>query len=169
METGGAGTLDFLPNRPGQPKRWMKGDQIWIAYGDDNRIQIVPVDQCRRRAPTSRRSRNNPMPPPALTQSKEMLATFDPKTSDLAHLDQKTDFRYEEGDRHARADRATLEQDKDLMTLEASARVWDPTGSAAADRIVMNQKSGDFTADGHVASTHQPDQERQFVGHAFDR
>jgi lipopolysaccharide export system protein LptA len=44
------------------------------------------------------------------------------------------------------------------MTLEGSARVWDPTGSAAADRIVMNQKSGDFEALGHVATTRIPDQ-----------
>ena len=39
VETDGAATLDFLPNRPGQPKRLVKGDQIWITYGDDNRIQ----------------------------------------------------------------------------------------------------------------------------------
>src|SRR5207248_1602233 len=69
----------------------------------------------------------------------------------------KTDFRYQEGDRRARGDRATLEQQKDLMTLDGSARVWDPTGSASADKIVMNQKSGDFVADGHVASVREPD------------
>ncbi len=54
--------------------------------------------------------------------------------------------------------KATLDQAKDLMTLDGSARIADPTGSASADRIVMNQKSGDFSADGHVASTHMPDQ-----------
>ena len=37
--TDGPGTVDFLPNRAGQPKRWMKGDRIWIAYGAENRIQ----------------------------------------------------------------------------------------------------------------------------------
>ncbi len=43
------------------------------------------------------------------------------------------------------------------MTLDKGARVWDSTGSANADHIVMNQKSGDFKADGHVASTRMPD------------
>jgi lipopolysaccharide export system protein LptA len=43
------------------------------------------------------------------------------------------------------------------MTLDGSARTWDPTGSVNADRIVLNQKSGDYTADGHVSSTRQPD------------
>ena len=43
------------------------------------------------------------------------------------------------------------------MTLDGAARAWDPTGSASADRLVMNQKTGDFTAEGHVATTHVPD------------
>ena len=34
VETDGAGTVDFLPNRPGQPKRFMQGDRIWITYGN---------------------------------------------------------------------------------------------------------------------------------------
>ncbi len=87
-----------------------------------------------------------------------MLATFDPKTSELTRLEQKTDFRYEEGVRRATADRATLEQAKDVITLEGSARTSDPTGTAAADRLILNQKSGDFVADGRVATTRLPDQ-----------
>lgn len=93
-----------------------------------------------------------------LTQSKELLASFDPKTSELTRLEQKTDFRYEEGVRRATADRATLEQAKDVITLEGSARTSDPTGTAAADRLVLNQKSGDFIADGRVSTTRLPDQ-----------
>jgi lipopolysaccharide export system protein LptA len=86
-----------------------------------------------------------------------MLAMFDANTSDMSHLDQKGEFKYDEGDRHARADHATLDQKTDMMTLEKGARVWDPTGSATAEKILMNQKSGDFTAEGHVASTRMPD------------
>jgi lipopolysaccharide export system protein LptA len=98
-----------------------------------------------------------PAPAPAFTESKDLLATFDPKTSDLATMEQKTNFHYDEGDRHARADQADLQQEKGVMTLVGSARMWDSTGSAAADRIVTNQKTGDFEATGHVMSTHQPD------------
>jgi lipopolysaccharide export system protein LptA len=88
-----------------------------------------------------------------------MVASFDPKTSDLTRLDQKTNFHYEEGLRHANADHATLEQQEDRMQLEGTARMWDDTGSSRADRILMNQKTGDFTAEGHVASTRQPDKD----------
>ena len=38
--------------------------------------------------------------------------------------------------------------------------MWDSTGSADADKIVMNQMSGDFTAEGHVTSTRQPDKKK---------
>ncbi len=156
VETAGPGTIDFLPNMPGKPKRFVKGDRIWIAYGAENRIQSFRSINASTRTDKPPLP-DKPPPQPALTQSKELFATFDPKTSELVRLEQKTDFQYQEGDRQARADKATLEQTKDLMTLESGARVWDLTGSASADKIVMNQKSGDFTADGHVASTHQPD------------
>jgi len=154
VETDGAGTVDFLPNRAEQPKRSIKGDRIWMTYGPENRIQTFRSIGAFTRTDKP----GTPAPPPMLTESKELLATFDPKTSELARLEQKTDFRYEEGSRRATADRATLEQAKDLITLEGSARASDPTGSAAADRLVMNQKSGDFVADGRVATTRLPDQ-----------
>src|SRR5579885_972891 len=157
-ETDGPGTLEFIPNREGQPKRTLQGDKIWIAYGAENRIQSfrsINVTTRTDKPPTARQA----APPPALTQSKEILATFDPATGDLARVEQKTNFRYQEGDRQARADDAVLEQQKDLITLNGGARLWDPTGSAAADRIVMNQKSGDYTAEGHVVSTRQPDKD----------
>jgi lipopolysaccharide export system protein LptA len=156
VETAGPGTLDFVPNRPGQPKRALKGDRIWIAYGDENRIQSFRSINVSTRTDKPPQP-DKPKPEPSITTSKEILATFDQKTGDLARLEQKTDFHYDEGTRHARADRALLEQQKDLMTLNGSARVWDPTGSASGDVIVMNQKSGDFSAEGHVASTRQPD------------
>ena len=132
----------------------MQGDHIWITYGAENRIQSFRAVNASTRTDKP----GMPVPPPMLTQSKELLATFDPKTSELARLEQKTDFRYEEGVRRATADRATLEQATDVITLEGSARTSDPTGTAAADRLVLNQKSGDFVADGRVSTTRLPDQ-----------
>ncbi len=156
VETDGAATMDFLPNRPGNPKRLVTGDRIWIKYGDDNRIESFKAVNVTTRTDKPP-EKGKPVPAPGFTSAKELLATFDPNTSDMSHLEEKSDFKYDEGDRHARADHATLDQKTDLMTLDKGARVWDPTGSAAADHIVMNQKTSDFRADGHVASTHMPD------------
>ncbi|HEY4365439.1 MAG TPA: LptA/OstA family protein [Bryobacteraceae bacterium] len=155
-ETAGPGTLDLVPNRPGQPKRSLKGDQIWVTYGAENKIQSfrsVNVSTETERPPKA----GQPAGPPALTQSKDILATFDAKTGDLAQVEQKTDFHYQEGDRQAKADVAVMDQQKDVMTLDRNARAWDSTGSTTADHMVLDQKSGDFTAEGHVASIRQPD------------
>jgi lipopolysaccharide export system protein LptA len=127
-----------------------------VAYGKENRIQSVRsvnATTLTERPPKAPKT----TPTVTRTQSKDILATFDPNSSELARLEQTTNFQYEEGDRRARGDKATLDQSKDLMTLDGSARMWDPTGSVNADRIVVNQKSGDYTADGHVSSTRQPD------------
>jgi lipopolysaccharide export system protein LptA len=134
----------------------MQGDRIWVAYGKENRIQSVRsvnASTLTERPPKAPKT----MPTVTHTQSKDIVATLDPNTSEMVRLEQTSNFQYEEGDRRARGDKATLDQSKDLMTLDGSARIFDPTGSVNADRIVMNQKSGDYTADGHVQSTRQPD------------
>jgi lipopolysaccharide export system protein LptA len=156
VETDGPGKLEFLPNRPDQPKRWMQGDRIWVAYGRENRIQSV---RSVNASTLTERPAKAPNTTPTLThtQSKDILATFDPNTGELARLEQTTNFQYEEGDRRARGDKATLDQSKDLMTLDGSARFCDPTGSVNADRILLNQKTEDYTAEGHVSSSRQPD------------
>ncbi|HSP68820.1 MAG TPA: LPS export ABC transporter periplasmic protein LptC [Bryobacteraceae bacterium] len=156
VETDGPGKLEFLPNRPDQPKRSMQGDRIWVAYGRENRIQSV---RSINASTLTERPAKAPKTTPTLThtRSKDILASFDPNTSELVRLEQTTNFQYEEGDRRARGDKATLDQSRDLMTLDGSARTWDPTGSVNADRILMNQKSGDYTAEGHVSSSRQPD------------
>ena len=152
----GRANSSSCPTQPDQPKRSMQGDRIWVAYGKENRIQSV---RSINATTVTERPPKAPKTTPTVTrtQSKDILATFDPNTSEMVRLEQTTNFQYEEGDRRARGDKATLDQSKDLMTLDGSARIWDPTGSVNADRIVMNQKSGDYTADGHVSSTRQPD------------
>ena len=161
VTTRSAGTFEIIPNRPTQSHRWITGDRFWIQYGDGNQIQSF------RTVNASTRSENPPKPvkpgqkkapdnPPALTWSKTLKADFDPKTSQMSTLQQEENFKYEAGDRKALSQKATLDQAKDLITLNGGARVWDATGSTNADTIVMNQKSGDFLADGNVNSTRMP-------------
>jgi lipopolysaccharide export system protein LptA len=146
VETAGPGTLDFLPNQPQQPKRNLKGDMIWIYYGPDNRIERFRSINATTRTETN---------PPRVTESKEILAYFDAQST-LTRLEQNTDFRYEEGDRRANARKATFEQAKDLLTLDGAASTSDPTGKVNADRITLDQKSGDYLAEGSVSTTRQP-------------
>jgi lipopolysaccharide export system protein LptA len=157
VETPGAGTLEFIPATPTQSHRWMNGDHIWMTYGPDNQIQTFRSVNVWTKTEKPKPPNAKEKPAPAQTWSKDMLVSFQPHSSDIDKLEQNHDFRYEEGDRKAKADRALLDQRKNLIDLIGGARVWDSTGSADADHIILDQKSGDFMAEGNVRSVRMPD------------
>ena len=157
VETQSAGTLEFIPNRPGDRFRRVEGDRFYIAYGEQNKIQTFRSVAVKTRTQAPPPAKGKPVQPDAVTTSKEMLATFDPKTGQLAKLEQWNDFHYEEGPRKASAEKAVLEQTSNKITLTGLARMVDDTGSTAADRILLDQNSGDLTAEGRVSSTRLPD------------
>ncbi len=157
VETQSPGAIEFVPNRPAQPHRWMNGERINIAYGEKNQIQTFRSNAVTTRTQKPRAKDAKEDPPVEVTTSKDLLATFQPNSSQLAKLEQWGDFRYQAGDRKAKADRAVLDQPNNQIDLNGTARVWDATGSADADKIKLDQKSGDFNAEGNVSSTRMPD------------
>jgi lipopolysaccharide export system protein LptA len=157
------GSIEFIPNHAGQKHRIMTGDKMSIAYGPQNQIQSFKSSNVTTRT-DAEQVKGKPPQPPALTWSKNLAAEFEPKSGQLTRLDQSVEFRYEEGARKAKSDRASLEQVKDQITLDGGAKVWDPTGSTAGDKIVLNQKSGDFEAIGNVSSTRIPDKKKKDSG-----
>ncbi len=154
VETAAPGRIEFVPNRPGQRRREMEGERIGLAYGPRNHIQSLRAVSVATR--TVRDAGKKPASV-ARTWSHDLLAQFDPATGRLKQIEQWGDFRYEEGTRKARSAKATLEAPEDRITLAEGARVWDPTGSAEAATIVLDQTTGDFVAEGEVASTRLPD------------
>lgn len=157
VETDSPAAIEFIPNKPDQPHRWMNGERIAIAYGPKNQIQSFRSRAVTTRTEKPKEKDAKEAPAPELTWSNEIQATFQPNSSQIAKLEQQGNFRYQEGDRRAKADRAALDQANNRIDLIGSARVWDSTGSADADKIVMDQMSGDFNAEGNVTSTRMPD------------
>jgi lipopolysaccharide export system protein LptA len=164
IDTPSAAAIEFIPNRSGEPHRWVNGDRVSIAYGERNQIRSFRTVNVATRTEKSKPKDAKEAPPPELTWSKDLLATFQPNSSQLAKLEQWNDFRYEAGERRAKADRALLDQANNAIELTGSSRVSDNTGSADADRIVLDQKSGDFSAEGNVSSTRLPDKKRNNAG-----
>jgi lipopolysaccharide export system protein LptA len=157
VEVPEPGTLEFIPNRPTDRHRTLNGSHMWIAYGQDNRIESFrTVDAVTQTDPTPEEVKRKHEP--SKTSSKNMTAQFDPKTGQMSRIEQWDNFTYQEGERNARANRATLEQQQNLITLDTGARMWDSTGSTLADKIRLDQKTGNFEADGHVTSSRMPDQ-----------
>jgi len=157
VETDSSGAIEFVPNRPEQPHRWMNGERVSMAYGAKNQIQSFRSVTVSTKTQKPRTKDAKTDPPPELTWSHDLLATFQPNSSQIAKLEQWGDFRYQAGDRKAKADRAALDQPNNRIDLTGKARVWDTNGSADADKINLDQKSGDFTAEGNVSSTRMPD------------
>lgn len=157
--THSPGRLEFLPNQPAQHHRVLDGSQITVTYGAQNRIDSFRAKNVKTETdPTEEeRKRNRGI---AVTSSQEMLARFETGSSRLASMEQWGDFQYQEGDRRARAAKATLDSAQNVMLLDTGARVWDASGSTEADGIRLDQRTGDFTAQGHVNSTRLPDQKQ---------
>ena len=153
VETQAKGQLEFLPNHPGSRRRQMDGERLFITYGQRNLVRNFRSMNVETRSDPPK-----PAGAPSQTWSKNMEADFDPKTGQMVQMRQWDDFRYVEGTRKATAQKATLEQDNNRITLEKAARVWDPTGSTSADVIHLDQQSGNFTAEGHVSTCRQEKQ-----------
>ena len=156
IEADSPGHLEFLPNRPDGRKRVVDGNQMTLHYGAANQIKTFTA--------TDVNTRTEPLPgrkaPPATTSSKGMTAHFDEKTGLMTLLEQWDNFRWQEGDRRARSNRAEFRQSAEQVLLTGRARVEDPTGSTDAEKITLHQKSGDFEAEGSVASTRLQDRKK---------
>lgn len=156
-ETAAPSSLELIPTRPTQPHRWLNGERFFIQYGKENQIDTFQTTNASTRTQPPVKPGAKKPDPPVLTWSRELVAKFDPKTSQLTKLTQNVDFRYEAGDRKAKSARADLDQTTDTALLTGAARVWDPTGSTNGDTINLNQKTGDFVAEGNVTSTRLPE------------
>jgi lipopolysaccharide export system protein LptA len=107
VETESPGTVEFIPNAPGQRKRLLTGERMSMAYGVENQIRTFRASNVSTR--TEREPvKGKPPLPPALTWSKDLSAEFDEKTGDLKKMEPWDDFRYVEGERRAKAQRAIL-------------------------------------------------------------
>jgi len=156
--THSPGILEFSPNTPEERHRTIAGNDMVIAYGPQNRIQAFhSTNVTTHTDPTAEERKHNRTA--STTTSREMSARFDPKTGKTQSIDQSGSFAYDEGDRHARADKATLDSSQDIILLQTNARMWDSTGSTSAGRIRMDENTGDFTAEDNVTSSHMPDQD----------
>ena len=160
LVTHGPGRLEFLPNQPTQHHRTLDGADMVIAYGPENRIDSFRTKNAKTVTdPTPDELRRSVAP--TFTASHEMQARFEPGSDRMSSMEQSGEFTYSEGDRRARALKATFDSDANVMLLETGARVWDLTGSTSADRIRMDQRTGNFTAEGGVKSSRLPDSNQQ--------
>jgi lipopolysaccharide export system protein LptA len=136
-----------------------------FIYGAANALEKVRAVQAVTRTITPPKpGSKDKKPTVGITRSQDLEAHFDPKTGQMIDLEQWQNFQYEEGTRRAVAEKATLDNLREIITLKEKARIWDETGSTAAREIVMEQATGDMIALGDVNSTRLPEKKQSSTG-----
>jgi lipopolysaccharide export system protein LptA len=155
VEAHAPGTLEFVPNRPGQRRRHLTAERMVMHYAANNQLERYRAVQVETRTEPAEGAPKGAAA--MLTASRDLEAYFEPKTGELKRLEQWNDFRYQEGERQARAEKAVQLGPEQQITLTKKARVWDLSGSTEAQEIVLAQRTGEFVAVGQVRSTREPE------------
>jgi LPS export ABC transporter protein LptC len=92
---------------------------------------------------------------PQTLSAAELFATFGAH-GDWETLDQRGNVRFQQGDRRANADHASIAHATDMITLDGSPVISDAMSRTTAANVTVNQKSGDVRAAGGVVSTYLP-------------
>jgi lipopolysaccharide export system protein LptA len=92
---------------------------------------------------------------PQTLSSAELIATFGAH-GDWDTLDERGNVRFQQADRQATADHATIVRTTDMIVLDGSPVISDAMSRTTAANVVVNQKSGELSATGGVVSTYVP-------------
>jgi lipopolysaccharide export system protein LptA len=160
VETLKRGRLDLMPVEPDGSRDVLEADRIKMFYAAGNRMEKLQAAgsvslerQPQVQVAGSKAGRK--AAPPLHTFSGGLLGEFDPDSGDLRVLRQWGDFRFEQGDRHGRAQEAQFDLAANQIELRNQAEVWDPNSRTSANHLTLDENSGDFTAQGGVASVYQ--------------
>jgi lipopolysaccharide export system protein LptA len=159
--TPGKAQLEFKPNRAEQVHRVLDASKMRIVYGEHSYVDTFFGWNVSTRTDKPMAAGQKQPPPPSRTWSDEMTAKFVPNSSDIDTIEQRGNFRYQEGVRKASSNKAVLEQKLNRITLIDHAKVSDDTGFTSGDLIVMNQTSGDMDVTGKVFSVRAPDKSQK--------
>jgi lipopolysaccharide export system protein LptA len=93
--------------------------------------------------------------PLRVTTSKTAAADFLPDSQDIERVTQEGDFKYNEGDRNAVAERAIYDGPKEILNLRGRRpMVWDAKSRTQADEIDYDRGKDETHARGDVRTTY---------------
>jgi lipopolysaccharide export system protein LptA len=151
-KTIGAGELVIIPSDLKQGKRVIRAGQFLMAFGDRNHLERL-----RGLSHTSvvvEPPADKPSAVPQESWSDELDAKFNTTTQQLVTVEQAGKFRFRDGDREAKADRADYSDQDQMLSLIGRPVLWDSETRIRATQFRINLRSG--TAEGYngVSSTH---------------
>lgn len=128
----------------------LRGERLEAEYAPANRLQRLSghqgVELERRLAARGAL--------PQITQSQDGTLEFGPHGEWTEAL-QTGKVQFREGERTAHAEQARLVRATDTLTLAGAAAIADAQSETTAPTIVLNQRSGEISADGGVRTTYR--------------
>lgn len=93
--------------------------------------------------------------PPRITTSDHLTADFLADSQDIERVTQEGNFKYNEGDRNALAERAVYDAQKETLNLRGKRpQAWDAKSRTQADEIDYDRQSDETHARGDVRTTY---------------
>jgi lipopolysaccharide export system protein LptA len=133
----------------------MTAGKFWIGFGAKSQVRQLSADGQVR---TESQAPNNA--PSRVTTSDHLAAYFSESTQQTETVEQTGNFRYQEGQRQARGERAFYHADSGLTELTGlpgqDPQVWEPSGRVIARKITLNEKTNEAFAEQNVRATQMP-------------
>jgi lipopolysaccharide export system protein LptA len=131
----------------GQEVSTISAAQFEAKFAEQNHLQSVVG------SPDARIVSTTPGQPDRVTTSHDVTATFNNK-GEIVSAEQTGDFRYTEGTRTGRAERARYTAADGSYVLSGSPRITDSDTSLTADTVQLSRKGGSMLAQGNVKTTY---------------
>lgn len=157
LQTLAPGTLDLIPADSSQRKRTLRANRMTAYYASNSQLRNLRAEgNVQVNSQLSEPPRPGEKSRTALTTwSKTLVAEFDPLSGEMLQLHQRSNFHFNQGSLRGSSDEAEFNPQTNEIKIQHNARIWEPTGSVSADRILLNETTGHFQAVGGVSSTHQ--------------
>jgi lipopolysaccharide export system protein LptA len=153
VETLARGRLELLALEPGGSQDVLDADHIQMFYTAGNQMERLQAagNVALERKP----GKDDPDAELLQTTSARLEGKFDAGSGEMRVLRQWEKFHFTRGGREGRAGEAEFELAANRVELKNQAEVWDANSRTSADRLTLDEETGDFSGHGQVSSVYQ--------------
>lgn len=156
-ESTAPATIETISTTNGREKTDLAADRFQAVFGKDGKFEKLLGHA------NVRITRQIGSALPQVSSAQEMEAEF-AKGGEWEELLQTGHVKFQQGDRGASAERAKIVRSTDLIDLEGSPILTDAQSRTTADKVSINQKTGEVKATGGIVTTIEDSGQNNSVG-----
>jgi len=152
VSTRSRSTLELVPYSPSEDPWRVEGEEFDMGFDPAGNLTRFAAER------TVRVIADSPNRPSArrISTSDHFTATLDPRARSIARIEQWGRYQYQDAEKQARAERADYSGEREVIVLRGEAVVWNATGKLSANRIALDNATGNVQAEGNVSTTYLP-------------